>query len=105
MNDALDRVAQAGRRAPEMGVRGAAVPFPLRLGDTADRRHARHDALIGNAGVGTMMYDGMSGMMMVGMGILCLLVVVFLILGVAALIKYLFLGRGPDGRRKDGDAS
>ena len=61
--------------------------------------------LICNAGVGPMMYDGMSGMMMVGMGILCLLVVVFLILGVAALIKYLFLGRGPDGRRKDGEAS
>ena len=52
-----------------------------------------------------MMYDGMSGMMMVGMGIFCLLGVVFLILGVAALIKYLFLGRGPDGRRKDGEVS
>ena len=40
------------------------------------------------------MMEGMSGMMMFGMGLVWLLVVVVLILGVAALIKYLFSGRG-----------
>jgi hypothetical protein len=40
------------------------------------------------------MMEGMSGMMMFGMGLVWLLVVVVLILGVAALIKYLLSGRG-----------
>ena len=35
----------------------------------------------------------MSGGMMWGMGAICLLVVVLLVLGIAALIKYLFRGR------------
>ncbi|WP_280953465.1 hypothetical protein [Phyllobacterium phragmitis] len=38
------------------------------------------------------MMDGMSGMMMWGMGLVWLLTVLVLILGVAALVKYLFLG-------------
>ena len=40
-----------------------------------------------------MMYDGMSGWMMWGMGFLCLLAVVVLVLGAAALVKYLASGR------------
>ena len=40
------------------------------------------------------MMEGMSGMMMFGMGLVWLLVVVVLILGVAALFKYLPSGRG-----------
>lgn len=40
--------------------------------------------------------DGMGGMMW-GMGILWLLVAVLLVLGIAALIKYLFFSRRRDG--------
>jgi hypothetical protein len=38
------------------------------------------------------MMDGMGGMMMFGMGLVWLLVVIVLILGAAALIKYLRSG-------------
>jgi hypothetical protein len=40
------------------------------------------------------MMDQMGGMMMFGMGLVWLLVVIVLILGGAALIKYLCSGRG-----------
>lgn len=40
------------------------------------------------------MMEGMSGMMMFGMGLVWLLVVVVLVLGAAALVKYLLSGRG-----------
>jgi hypothetical protein len=40
------------------------------------------------------MMEGMSGMMMFGMGLVWLLVVVVLVLGAAALIKYLFFSGG-----------
>jgi len=43
-------------------------------------------------GMGGQMMDCMGGMMW-GMGLLGLLVVVLLVLGVAALIKYLFGGK------------
>lgn len=43
-------------------------------------------------GMGLGMMDGMGGMMMWGMGLLWLLVIVLLILGIAALVKYLFGG-------------
>lgn len=46
-----------------------------------------------------MMHDGMmSGGMMWGMGLIWLLVVIVLILGAAALVKYLLFGRGRSGR-------
>ena len=38
--------------------------------------------------------EGMSGMMMFGMGLVWLLVVVVLVLGAAALVKYLFFSGG-----------
>lgn len=38
-----------------------------------------------------MMMDGMNGTMMFGMGLVWLLAVLVLVLGVAALVKYLFL--------------
>ena len=41
-----------------------------------------------------MMMDQMGGMMMWGMGLLWLLVVIVLVLAIAALLKYLFSGRG-----------
>jgi len=44
--------------------------------------------------MGSMMTEG-GGAMMLGMGLLWLLVVVVLLLGIAALVKYLFFG----GRR------
>ncbi|EHK53544.1 hypothetical protein [Allomesorhizobium alhagi] len=37
-----------------------------------------------------MMMDGMNGTMMFGMGLVWLLAVLVLVLGVAALVKYLF---------------
>ncbi|TDQ12829.1 hypothetical protein [Phyllobacterium brassicacearum] len=40
------------------------------------------------------MLEGMSGMMMFGMGLVWLLAVVVLALGAAALVKYLFFGGG-----------
>jgi hypothetical protein len=40
------------------------------------------------------MMEGMSGMMMFGIGLVWLLVVVVLVLGAAALIKYLFFSGG-----------
>lgn len=40
-----------------------------------------------------MMHDVMGGVMMWGMGLLWLLLLVLLVLGIAALIKYLFGGR------------
>ncbi|MCZ4092446.1 hypothetical protein [Sinorhizobium psoraleae] len=40
------------------------------------------------------MMDGMGGMMMFGMGLVWLLAVVVLVLGAAALVKYLFFGGG-----------
>lgn len=46
------------------------------------------------------MMDGMGGMMGLGMGLVWLLLVVVLVLGAAALAKYLFFGsrrRGDDG--------
>ncbi len=39
------------------------------------------------------MMNGMSGMMMWGMGLLWLLVIVVLVLAAAALLKYLFSGQ------------
>lgn len=42
------------------------------------------------------MMDGMGGMMMWGMGLVWLLLVLLLVLGVAALVKYLFF----DGRSR-----
>lgn len=46
------------------------------------------------------MMECMSGMMMFGMGLVWLLVVVVLVLGTAALIKYLFSSGGKgEGRR------
>jgi len=44
-------------------------------------------------GMGLGMMDGMGGMMMWGMGFLWLLVIVLLVLGIAALVKYLFAGK------------
>ncbi len=44
-----------------------------------------------STGIGMM--DGMGGMMMWGMGLLWLLIVVSLVLGIAALLKYLFGGK------------
>jgi hypothetical protein len=44
------------------------------------------------------MMDMMDGGMMWGMGLVWLLVVIILVLGAAALIKYLFFG-GPPGPR------
>jgi hypothetical protein len=38
------------------------------------------------------MMEGMNGMMMFGMGLVWLLVVVVLVLGAAALVKYLYFG-------------
>ncbi len=40
------------------------------------------------------MMEGMSGMMMFGMGLVWLLVSIVLVLGAAALVKYLFFGGG-----------
>ena len=40
------------------------------------------------------MMEGVSGMMMFGMGLVWLLVVVVLVLGAAALVKYLFFSGG-----------
>ena len=40
-----------------------------------------------------MMNGGMGGGMMWGMGLIALLIVVVLVLGIAALAKYLFFGR------------
>ena len=40
------------------------------------------------------MMEGMGGMMMFGMGLVWLLVVVVLVLGAAALVKYLFFSGG-----------
>ncbi len=40
------------------------------------------------------MVKGMSGMMMFGMGLVWLLVTIVLVLGAAALVKYLFFGGG-----------
>jgi hypothetical protein len=42
---------------------------------------------------GREMMDGMMSGMMSGMGIIAILVIVVLILGAAALVKYLFSGR------------
>lgn len=44
-------------------------------------------------GMGMGMIDGMDGMMMWGMGLVWLLVIVLLVLGIAALVKYLFGGK------------
>lgn len=44
-------------------------------------------------GMGWGMMDGMGWGMIWGMGLIWLLVVVLLVLGIAALIKYLFGGR------------
>ncbi|MEN2980485.1 hypothetical protein P7L78_06920 [Tistrella bauzanensis] len=44
-------------------------------------------------GMGMGMMDGMGGMMMWGMGLVWLLVIVLLVLGIAALVKYLFVGK------------
>lgn len=44
-------------------------------------------------GQGGMM-EGMGGLAMWGMGFIWLLVVVLLVLGIAALVKYLFRGGG-----------
>jgi hypothetical protein len=41
-----------------------------------------------------MMMEGMNGTMMFGMGLVWLLAVLVLVLGVAALIKYLFFSGG-----------
>ena len=41
-------------------------------------------------GMGMGMMEGMGGMMMWGMGLVWLLVIVLLVLGIAALVKYLF---------------
>ena len=49
-----------------------------------------------------IMYNDMSGWMMWGMGLLCLLVGVVLILGAAALIKYLLSDRKSGGGKIDG---
>lgn len=46
------------------------------------------------------MMDGMGGMMGWGMGLVWLLLVIVLVLGAAALVKYLFFG--PRGKRDDG---
>ena len=46
------------------------------------------------------MMDGMGGMMMWGLGLVWLLAVLVLVLGAAALVKYLFFGSRP--RRDDG---
>ena len=51
-----------------------------------------------------MMNNGMSGLMMWGMGFLFLLLVVVLVLGAAALIKYLTSGRKAGGGKTDGAA-
>jgi len=40
-----------------------------------------------------MMMEGMNGTMMFGMGLAWLLAVLVLVLGVAALVKYLFFSR------------
>ena len=40
------------------------------------------------------MLDQMGGMMMWGMGLLGLLTIVVLVLAIAALVKYLFSGKG-----------
>lgn len=45
------------------------------------------------AGLGMGMMDGMGGMMMWGMGLVWVLVIVLLVLGIAALVKYLFAGK------------
>ncbi|RWQ15379.1 hypothetical protein [Mesorhizobium sp.] len=51
------------------------------------------------------MMECMSGMMMFGTGLVWLLVVVVLVLGTAALIKYLFSSGGKgEGRRSSYDA-
>lgn len=39
-----------------------------------------------------MMIEGMSGMMMLGMGLVCLLVIIVLVLAAAALLKFLRSG-------------
>ena len=39
------------------------------------------------------MMDGMAGWMMAGMGLVWILVVLVLVLGAAALVKYLFSGK------------
>jgi len=44
------------------------------------------------SGMGMGMMDHMGGMMW-GMGILGLLIAILLILGIAALVKYLFVGK------------
>lgn len=44
-------------------------------------------------GMGMGMMDGMGGMMMWGMGLVWLLGIVLLVLGIAALVKYLFGGK------------
>ncbi|MEQ8441297.1 MAG: hypothetical protein RKK11_05025 [Alphaproteobacteria bacterium] len=44
-------------------------------------------------GMGGQMMDAMGGTMMWGMGLVWLLVIVLLVLGIAALIKYLFGGK------------
>jgi flagellar basal body-associated protein FliL len=44
------------------------------------------------------MMNGMSGMMMTGMGLLWLLLVVVLVLGAAALVKYIFFSGKGDRR-------
>ena len=44
-------------------------------------------------GMGMGMMEGMGGMMMWGMGLVWLLVIVLLVLGIAALVKYLFVGK------------
>ncbi|WP_290482190.1 hypothetical protein [Hyphomonas sp. UBA3201] len=41
-------------------------------------------------GMGMGMMDGMGGMMMWGMGLVWLLAIILLVLGIAALVKYLF---------------
>jgi hypothetical protein len=44
------------------------------------------------------MMNGMSGMMMLGMGLIWLLLLVVLLLGAAALVKYLFFSGKGGGR-------
>jgi hypothetical protein len=44
-------------------------------------------------GMGMGMMDGMGGMMMWGMGLVWLLATFLLVLGIAALVKYLFGGK------------
>ena len=59
---------------------------------TTRRMSAHHDSPKGKA-EGMMHDGGMMGGMMWGMGLVWLLVIILLVLGVAALLKYLFSRR------------